>query len=175
MLSPMSMVPGLAQGDAGLGDAGLHGLRGTTGHASRKAAGSRQLTLSRPPDSLVSGFVLSLIGAIFFTFGRIALFASESRVPPPRVRAKDPKLTPLFPFSALYVLGVVLSLVGTGFLIGVRPRRATRAGFGDRKLTLASPVYPAVQDDVGPRAAIRRHVLPPLYRPRLRFRVRNRD
>lgn len=80
MLGPMSMVPGLAQGDAGLRDAGLHGLRGTTGHASRRAAGSRQLTLSRPPDSLVSGFVLSLIGAIFFTFGQIALFASESRV-----------------------------------------------------------------------------------------------
>ncbi|KAL8277530.1 hypothetical protein RQP46_010085 [Phenoliferia psychrophenolica] len=43
---------------------------------------------------LVAGFALSLIGAIFFTFGQIALFAT------------------------LYTLGVVISLVGTGFLIG---------------------------------------------------------
>ncbi|KAM0750467.1 SFT2-domain-containing protein [Meredithblackwellia eburnea MCA 4105] len=43
---------------------------------------------------LVGGFALSLIGSIFFAFGQIALFAT------------------------LYVIGVVVSLIGTGFLVG---------------------------------------------------------
>ncbi|GAA5872706.1 hypothetical protein JCM3774_005035 [Rhodotorula dairenensis] len=43
---------------------------------------------------LVTGFALSLIGAIFFILGQITLFA------------------------LLYTLGVVCSLVGTGFLLG---------------------------------------------------------
>lgn len=44
--------------------------------------------------SLVCGFALSLIGAICFVLGQITLFAT------------------------LYTLGVVCSLVGTGFLLG---------------------------------------------------------
>jgi hypothetical protein len=44
--------------------------------------------------SLVAGFALSLIGSIFFAIGQIPLFAT------------------------LYVLGVVVSLIGTGFLVG---------------------------------------------------------
>ncbi|BGP44126.1 hypothetical protein JCM10449v2_008190 [Rhodotorula kratochvilovae] len=43
---------------------------------------------------LVAGFGLSLLGAIFFALGQVALFAT------------------------LYVVGVVASLVGTGFLLG---------------------------------------------------------
>lgn len=48
----------------------------------------------RSPHSLISGFALSLIGAILFILGQITLFA------------------------LLYTLGVVCSLVGTGFLLG---------------------------------------------------------
>ncbi|BGP11940.1 hypothetical protein JCM10049v2_007860 [Rhodotorula toruloides] len=43
---------------------------------------------------VVVGFALSLLGAIFFALGQVALFAT------------------------LYVVGVVASLVGTGFLLG---------------------------------------------------------
>ncbi|GAA6055666.1 hypothetical protein JCM3770_003402 [Rhodotorula araucariae] len=43
---------------------------------------------------LAAGFGLSLLGAIFFAIGQVALFAT------------------------LYVVGVVASLVGTGFLLG---------------------------------------------------------
>ncbi|GAA5889733.1 hypothetical protein JCM6882_004304 [Rhodosporidiobolus microsporus] len=43
---------------------------------------------------VIGGFALSLLGAIFFALGQVALFAT------------------------LYVVGVVLSLVGTGFLVG---------------------------------------------------------
>ncbi|GAA6035503.1 hypothetical protein JCM8097_000285 [Rhodosporidiobolus ruineniae] len=43
---------------------------------------------------VLAGFVLSLVGAILFTFGQITLFA-------------------LF-----YVIGLVISLIGTGFLLG---------------------------------------------------------
>lgn len=43
---------------------------------------------------LLGGFSMSLIGSIFFAFGQITLFAT------------------------LYVFGVVISLIGTGFLIG---------------------------------------------------------
>ncbi|GAA5831672.1 hypothetical protein JCM11251_000789 [Rhodosporidiobolus azoricus] len=43
---------------------------------------------------VVGGFALSLLGAIFFALGQVALFAT------------------------LYVVGVVVSLVGTGFLVG---------------------------------------------------------
>lgn len=46
--------------------------------------------------SLIAGFAMSLIGAIFFTLGQITLFA------------------------LLYVIGVICSLVGTGFLLGFK-------------------------------------------------------
>lgn len=45
------------------------------------------------------GFVVSIIGSILFVFGNVVSFAF------------------------LYVLGIVISLAGTGFLIGVRPFR----------------------------------------------------
>ncbi|POY72790.1 hypothetical protein BMF94_4199 [Rhodotorula taiwanensis] len=45
---------------------------------------------------LIAGFAMSLIGAIFFTLGQITLFA------------------------LLYVIGVICSLVGTGFLLGFK-------------------------------------------------------
>ncbi|GAA5977443.1 hypothetical protein JCM11641_000965 [Rhodosporidiobolus odoratus] len=43
---------------------------------------------------ILGGFALSLLGSIFFALGQISLFAT------------------------LYVVGVVVSLVGTGFLVG---------------------------------------------------------
>ncbi|BGP21019.1 hypothetical protein JCM10213_003217 [Rhodosporidiobolus nylandii] len=43
---------------------------------------------------IIGGFALSLLGSIFFALGQIALFAT------------------------LYVVGVVVSLIGTGFLVG---------------------------------------------------------
>ena len=46
--------------------------------------------------SLVGGFALSLLGSILFTLGQVTLFA------------------------VLYTLGVIVSLVGTGFLVGFK-------------------------------------------------------
>ncbi|KAK4702201.1 hypothetical protein P7C70_g4027, partial [Phenoliferia sp. Uapishka_3] len=66
---------------------------------------------------LLGGFTLSLIGAIFFTFGQIALFAT------------------------LYVLGVVLSLVGTGFLIGTPRHQGFRSRFGKQANFKSSKGY----------------------------------
>ncbi|BGP28138.1 hypothetical protein JCM10295v2_007125 [Rhodotorula toruloides] len=43
---------------------------------------------------VVAGFALSLLGAVFFALGQVALFAT------------------------LFVVGVVVSLIGTGFLLG---------------------------------------------------------
>ena len=77
--------------------------RASTAGGGRYARGTVVLKRSteslHPPtapffNSLVCGFALSLIGAICFVLGQITLFAT------------------------LYTLGVVCSLVGTGFLLG---------------------------------------------------------
>ncbi|GAA5857964.1 hypothetical protein JCM8547_006641 [Rhodosporidiobolus lusitaniae] len=55
---------------------------------------TRQQRLYGFGGCIVAGFALSLLGSIFFALGQVTLFA------------------------LLYVVGVVVSLVGTGFLVG---------------------------------------------------------
>lgn len=65
--------------------------------------------------SFIGGFVLSLLGTIFLWLGDLVLFACEYLNLGMHVWEVEHRC-----LSVLYGLGTVVSLVGTGFLIGVR-------------------------------------------------------
>lgn len=64
------------------------------------------------------GFVLSIIGAIVFVFGQVTLFASEWRAGGRPSQLIDADGVHDVCLTALYTIGVVISLIGTGFLLG---------------------------------------------------------
>ncbi len=102
---------------------------------------------------LVIGFALSLLGAILFTLGQVALFAT------------------------FYVIGVIVSLVGSESC-ALRVRRLSWRW-------LTCPVLPcswipsglraAGEEHVGPRAAVRSRHIPAVHRVDDGVRVRDRD
>jgi len=65
--------------------------------------------------SLVVGFLLSLLGAIVLFFGQLGMFAGEAH---PLATLCSSMLISLF--TVLFAIGTIVSIVGTGFLIGVR-------------------------------------------------------
>lgn len=67
--------------------------------------------------SLVIGFVLSLLGAILLFLGQIGSFAGKRRV---LHMALLRILVDTRHSAVLFAFGTVISLVGTGFVIGVR-------------------------------------------------------
>ncbi|KAM0787128.1 hypothetical protein ACM66B_006380 [Microbotryomycetes sp. NB124-2] len=93
---------------------------------------SRQQRLMCFGACIVGGFALSLLGSILFIFGQIATFA------------------------LLYTIGVIVSLVGTGFLIGFKrqwklmwdPVRATAAAIFILCIVLVFVFAFAIQIDV---------------------------
>jgi hypothetical protein len=64
--------------------------------------------------SLAIGFLLSLLGSIVLFLGQIGVFASEY------IFSAHLEILELKPFAALFVIGTIVSLIGTGFLLGVR-------------------------------------------------------
>ena len=80
--------------------------------------------------SYIIGMVLSVLGTVMLIIGSLASFSSASPMSSlPGLFSKcfgsSPSTLPVCPFSppptlVLYALGTVISLIGTGFLIGVR-------------------------------------------------------
>jgi len=62
--------------------------------------------------SLIIGFALSILGSILLFLGQLGSFAGGN------VSRMTTRLPILF-FPVLYTIGVLVSLAGTGFLIGV--------------------------------------------------------
>ena len=85
-------------------------LDGTSVSSSRRET-CTNIAHSRP-YSLAVGFLLSILGSIVLFVGQLGLFAGtcSSRI----TLLLNSELR-----TVLYVLGTIISLIGTGFLIGV--------------------------------------------------------
>ena len=84
-------------------------LDGTSVSSSRETC--TNVTHSRP-YSLAVGFLLSILGSIVLFVGQLGLFAGTCS-------SNITLLLNLEHWTVLYVLGTIVSLIGTGFLIGV--------------------------------------------------------
>lgn len=95
--------------------------------ASSPGAHSPPRPAPADPPSLVAGFALSLLGSVLLFLGQLASFAGVSR--------------PLAPYHAnpppvLYTAGILVSLTGTGFLLGVSSPISPRLVLNDIKNSL---------------------------------------
>lgn len=75
--------------------------------------------------SLAIGFILSLLGTLLLLTGSLSLFAGERSQTLLNIFLEGLYVTLLW--TVLYAFGTVISLVGTGFLIGVSTMNAARA------------------------------------------------